>query len=137
MISQNDSPTIKDLREFGLLFGGFVIMFFGVLIPWVWGGVGHLPKWPFVFGAVIIMWGLLLPATLEPVYSVWMKLSNVMGWINTRIILALLYFGLFSPMAIVMKLFGKDPMARHFEKNRKSYRVPSRKPAADHMEKPY
>jgi len=41
-----------------------------------------------------------------------MKFAHVLGWINTRIILTLVYFLIISPLALVFKLIGKDPMER-------------------------
>jgi hypothetical protein len=41
------------------------------------------------------------------------------------------------PVALVMKLVRRDPMARRFDETASSYRVPSRKAPPDHMEKPF
>lgn len=43
-----------------------------------------------------------------------MKFAHILGWINTRIILTLVYFLIISPLALLFKLIGKDPMNRKF-----------------------
>ena len=51
-----------------------------------------------------------------------MAVGEGLGWINTRIILSLIFYGVFTPAAVVMRLRGKDPMRRGWEPNRESYR---------------
>ena len=66
-----------------------------------------------------------------------MAIGNVLGWINTRIILGIMYYVLFLPFGLIMQLFAKDPMARKIDKSLKTYRVESTIPTKDHVEKPY
>lgn len=44
-----------------------------------------------------------------------MKFAHVLGWINTRIILSIVYFFIFTPLALIFRLMGKDPLGRPFE----------------------
>ena len=48
----------------------------------------------------------------KPLYRGWMKFAHGLGWVNTRIILTLVYYLVFSPLAILFKIIGKDPMNR-------------------------
>jgi len=84
-----------------------------------------------------MLWGLLAPTTLKPVYVGWMKFGNVMNWINTRIILGILFYGLFLPIGVVMRLFGKDPMQRKLDRGLSSYRVTSENDDKSNVERPY
>ena len=45
-----------------------------------------------------------------------MKFGNVMNWINTRLILGVMFYGIFLPIGLCMRLFGKDPMQRTLDK---------------------
>ena len=83
------------------------------------------------------MWALLAPTTLKPVYIGWMKFGNVMNWINTRIILGILFYGIFLPIGIVMRVFGKDPMQRKLDRELSSYRVQSQNNEKSNVERPY
>jgi len=129
------NPTRKELRDFGLILGGMTAAVFGLLLPWLFDH--NLPRWPWLFGSVMLTWTLVLPMTLKPVYIVWMAIGQVLGWINTRIILTIMFYLIILPTGLFMRLTGKDPMAGSFLKASKSYRIPS--PARDkkHMERPF
>jgi len=134
------SMTIKVLdargyRKFGLTTGAIIIVLFGLLIPWLFNL--NFVKWPWILGGVLILWGLLAPTTLKPVYVGWMKFGNVMNWINTRIILGILFYGIFLPIGVVMRLFGKDSMHRKLDRQLSSYRVTSHNDDKSNVERPY
>lgn len=130
----NKNLTSKDLRNFGLIMGGMISLFFGLLIPWIWG-LKWL--WPFIVGAVFVLVAFTVPKLLTPVYHVWMKIGLVLGFINTRIILGVVFYTIFFPFALALKLLGKDPMARKLDAKMKSYRVKSKLPDVDHLRRPY
>src|SRR5262245_61596107 len=99
--------TILDrngLRNFGLTTGAIAAVLFGLLLPWL-RGYGF-PMWPWLAGGILALWGLLAPATLRPVHRVWMAVGNVLGWINTRIILGLVFYTVVLPMGRMMRAFG-------------------------------
>lgn len=110
----------NELRHFGLIVGG-VFCVIGVW-PMIRYGEG-VRLWALLPGALLILLGLVAPVTLGPLFKVWMKVGHVMGWINTRIILGVLYFGLITPMGVIMRLFGWDSMRRAFSRDAESYRV--------------
>ncbi|MDO8414269.1 MAG: SxtJ family membrane protein [Gallionellaceae bacterium] len=125
----------KELRNFAWVTGAAIIVFFGVLLPWIWQWT--FPLWPWITAAMLGAWGTLLPATLRPVYNVWMRLANVLGWINTRIILSLVFFVVFFPFGLIMRILGKDPMTRRLDEHIDSYRVQSSTASRDKMEHPF
>ena len=81
--------------------------------------------------------GLLLTEVLRPVFYVWMKLGHVLGWINTRIILGLVFFIMFAPIALLLRILGKDPLQRKLNDEVRTYRVVSEKLPRERMEKPF
>lgn len=125
----------KMLRHFGLLFAAILVALFALLLPWLLGR--PVPRWPFYIAVPVAALALAWPLGLKPLYHVWMKFGAVMGFINTHIILGVLFFLIVTPMALVMRLLGKDPMARRFENNLASYRRVHPSQSRDHMEKPY
>lgn len=127
--------SAKTIRDFALIMAAMLPTIFGLLLPWLWGF--NLPSWPWIGAAVFALLGLTLPKTLLPVYFVWMKLALVLGWINTRLLLGLIFFALIVPMGIAMRLFGKDPMARAINTDAKSYRVDSPALPDHHSERPF
>jgi hypothetical protein len=130
-----DAPTKKELRDFGLVLGAIVAVLFGLALPWF---LGHeYPRWPWVVAGVLWVWALSFPTTLGPVHRGWMAIGHLLGWLNTRIILGIMFFVIFLPVGMVMKLVGKDPMARQQLKDLSSYRVKSQSLARNHVERPY
>jgi hypothetical protein len=125
----------KALRSFGLLFPAVLALLFGLLVPW-WRE-RPLPWWPFYIGVPMVVLALLWPAALRPLYIVWMKFGAVMGFINTRIIMVVLFYVFFTPIGWLMRLLGKDPLVRGFDRSAASYRVPSHAQDKEHLEKPY
>jgi hypothetical protein len=124
----------SDLRKFGLVTAAMLVLFFDVLIPWIWSITP--PLWPLVAAGILAAFALLLPGWLAPVYRVWMRFAMALGWVNTRIILSLIFFVVFLPVGLVMRIFN-DPMRRARDTGADSYRVASNPPKPQNMERPY
>jgi len=135
MSAEIEKLDAKGYRKFGLTTGGIVIVLFGLAIPWIFNL--NYPKWPWMLGAGLGAWALLVPTTLQPVYKGWMKFGHVMNWINTRLILGIMFYGIFLPIGLVMRLFGKDPMHRKLDQAQASYRVKSQHELKNNVERPY
>jgi Saxitoxin biosynthesis operon protein SxtJ len=120
----------KQYRSFGLMVGG-IFAAIGVW-PLLVRGEG-VRIWAMVLGVLLMVPALILPKSLGPVYRIWMVLGNALGWINTRIILGVIFFGLITPMGLVMRLAGKDSMRRNYEKTSDTYRVPRSPRPGSHM----
>ncbi|MGB4995371.1 MAG: SxtJ family membrane protein [Nitrospira sp.] len=120
----------KELRNFGLIVGGVFILI-GVW-PLIRYGEG-IRLWAIVPGSLLVPLGLAAPTILAPLFKVWMKVGHVMGWINTRIILGILYFGLITPMGVIMRMFGWDSMRRALSRDAESYRVVRQARPRNHM----
>ncbi|NND69354.1 MAG: sxtJ [Halioglobus sp.] len=126
--------TPRELRNFGLVTAVMLVLFFDILIPWIWGIA--LPVWPLIAASVLVLMALLVPKALGPVYIVWMKFANVLGWVNTRIILGLIFYVIFMPVGLVVRALS-DPMRRKSDDGANSYREESRQPKIENMERPY
>ena len=66
-------------------------------------------------GGLFLLLGLAVPAALSPIYRPWMKLAAVLGWVNTRILLGLMFLLVFTPLAVVRRALGRDPLALRFD----------------------
>lgn len=86
---------------------------------------------------MLTTWALLAPRSLKPVYGLWMKFGLLMNWINTRLILGIVFYGMILPIGMLMRLAGKDPMHRNLDSNADSYRVESQNESRDNVERPY
>ena len=131
-------PTLDNagLRKFGLTTGAIVVGLFAFFFPWIFD-IAAMPVWPWVVAGLLWVPALFIPGVLRPVYSIWMKIGGVIGWINTRIILGVLFYVLVLPMGLIMRLIGKDPMARKVDNSTSSYRVKSVNAPKDRLEKPF
>lgn len=126
--------THAELRKFGYTIG-VVLVLVAVFLFWkqkpialYFAGVG----------AGFITFGIILPIILKPLYYFWMALAVLMGFVMTRVILTLLYFGMFTPIAWLTKLLGKDLLDERWDKNAETYwrkrpNVPFDPKSAEHM----
>ncbi len=100
--------TRTELRKFGLTVGTA----FAVLgaISW-WRGHELPPRVMWTVAALLIVPGAIAPGILGPVHKGWMAFATVLGHINTRIILTVVYYLVMTPIGLVMRLF-RDPLNR-------------------------
>jgi len=133
----HDIPELdaKGLRQFGLSTGGIVVVLFGLAIPWLFDFA--YPLWPWVVGGILATWAGAAPRSLKPVYRVWMRIGLLLNRVTTPIILAIVYFAVITPTAVIMRVFGRDTMAGKIDASTDSYRVPSKKPPKRNLEKPF
>ena len=109
----------KQLREFGLLIGFGFPLLIGWLIPIL---TGHgFRVWTLWIGFPGLLIGLTSPRLLYYPYKFWMKLGVILGWVNSKIILGLVFIIVLLPISFVMRLIGYDPLRTQL-KEKKTYR---------------
>ena len=123
------------LREFGLTFGAAVVVIFGLFFPWLLERAW--PVWPWVIAALFWALAILHSLWLRPVYRAWMRFGLLASRVMTPLVLGIVFFVIISPMAMVMRRMGKDPMQRSLDPNHKSYRVKSTKSSGEKLERPF
>ena len=130
----DNKKETKELRTFGLMVGG-IFLILG-LWPALWRG--EEPRlWALIPGIVLVVLGISLPRSLKPAHKVWMVVGDVLGWINTRIILGVIFYGMITPMGLIMRLFGWDSMRRAFMRETSTYRVVKRPRSPSHMSRQF
>lgn len=133
MTQQNISA--KELRSFGFILSTIFIAFFGVFLPLLKNQPS--PTWPWILASTLLVFTFFVPKLLKFIYLPWMKLGAILGWINTRLILGIIFFSVITPISFVLRIAKYDPLKRHFEPNAKSYRIQSETQSIKHMERPY
>jgi hypothetical protein len=124
----------KGLRQFGLTTGAIVAGLFGLIFPFL---LDHAwPIWPWVVFGTLALWALVAPSTLNPVYRGWMHVGLLLGKVTTPIVLTLVFLIAILPAALILRILGKDPMRRSFDES-DTYRVKSKQPTSENLEKPY
>ena len=89
---------------------------FGVVFAIVFAIVAFWPVWPLqvpnfywlAAAAVMLVLGVYFPRPLSPFNRVWLAIGHGLGWINARIILGFIFFVIVTPIALFMKLLGRD-----------------------------
>ena len=133
----NEIPKLdrKGLREFAIVTGGVLALIFGLFLPWVFER--SYPYWPWIVWALLGGWGLIAPESLRPVYKAWMKFALLLGKVTTPLVLGIVFFLIFFPVAMVFRILRKDPMKRKLDEHSPSYRVPSNEISQGSLEKPF
>ena len=123
-----------ELRSFGLLVGGV----FSIIGLWPLLPQSDPPRlWAIVLGAGFFLLGLFLPNSLKWPHRLWMKVGHVLGWVNTRIILGIIFYGLITPMGVLKRVMGKDSMRRALVQEADTYRVLRTARPASHIKRQF
>lgn len=123
-------------RDFGLLVGGVFLALGGW---WFYRGrYATLSAVLIVLGATLMLLGAFLPRSLVVPNRLWMGLAEAMGFVMTRVILGVVFFLFVTPIGLVRRLSGGDPLGRRGSRT-ESYWKPytERRHDPKHYEKMY
>ena len=103
-----DNRSKENLVRFGLVIGfGFPIII-GFILPSIFGHSNKL--WTLFIGIPSVMLAILKPNLLIYPYKLWIFIGDILGWINSRLILGIIYILILQPIALIMKIIGYDPL---------------------------
>lgn len=106
----------KSLRKFGITMGiAFLVITLFLLIRHKYNLL------PILISGVFFILAFTTPIVLKPIYIIWMKLAFILSWFNTRLILVIIFYLIFTPFGLVIKLLGKDLLDLKIEKDKPSY----------------
>ena len=108
----------KEVRQFGLMMG-LILGIFGGLFFWRDHPLVAYVLWS--IGLFMAASCVLAPGGMRPVFRAWMKFAMALGWVNTHLILFLLYYLIFTPVGLVRKVFHPDPLQHKIDKTATSY----------------
>ena len=115
------SATPKQLRQFGWMVGVVLIAIgFWQLYRQI-HPTARIVLWS--LGGCLLVSGLFLPKVLSPIYKLWMGLAGILGWVNTRILLGLIFYLLFTPIGLIMRVLQRDVLQRKIDPNVDTYWV--------------
>lgn len=119
-----DAPR-KTVRQFA---GLWLVALGALACYWGWWREHTTVGWVLLVLAVTVgPLGLVAPHLIRPVWMASLVVTFPIGWLLSRVLLGVLYYGLFTPFALVFRLIGRDPLARHNRPASETYWVP--KPA--------
>jgi len=111
-LSEVDLPSN---RKFG---------FFLVAILWIAAAYSfyvNSTDWLYIIGTiggVFLIVAIIKPVILLPLNKLWMKFGLLIGMIVSPIVLGVIFFGIFTPIAIFMRLFGRDELCLMFKEKK-------------------
>lgn len=65
-----------------------------------------------VVGVTLLLAGLLMTRAARAFHTVWMRLASALGYVNSRVLLTLMYYLALAPYGLVSRLAGRDPLRR-------------------------
>ena len=111
----NQIYTNKELRNFGLLFGILFPIIIGLLIPLLYKH--DFRFWTFIISFPILIIALTSPKLLKYPHLMWLRFGDFLGFVNSHIILGLIFLIVLLPISLLMKLFRYDPLASNKSQN--------------------
>jgi Saxitoxin biosynthesis operon protein SxtJ len=109
LTSTDQALSRKTITSFALIVSAALLVI--AAIQWRRGA----PQWVLVtllsIVAALLLGAAFAPSLLRPVYRVWMRIGEALAWVNTRILLTLIFFLVVTPIGVLMRLFGRSPIA--------------------------
>ena len=113
---------------------GLALLLICLICYQVWGQQVLIPA-----AIIILLLTMTCPRIFQPFARFWFALSNIMGSVVSKIVLALLFFALVLPVGLVRRVMGKDSMQlKRWKQGQESvFRGRARKFVASDLEHPY
>jgi Saxitoxin biosynthesis operon protein SxtJ len=126
LVSIDWRPAERRVRQFGLL-GGFLFL---AVAGWdaYRNGMSTTAAAFAMLAAVFVVGGLAWPRAFRFVYIGMMVASYPVGWVMSHLLLFVIYFGVFTPLGLVFRLLGRDPLQLRPEPNATTYWRPKSTP---------
>lgn len=106
------SSDRKSLRSFGLVMGS-VLLVVAVIVTWKSAWTLTTAVWVILSAcALFVAAAIAAPQSLRAIHRVWMMFATVLGFIMTRVILSVVYFVVVTPIGLVLRAVGKDPLSK-------------------------
>jgi hypothetical protein len=115
----------KDIRKFGIT----AFLFFGILCAVGIWRQKPVPIYLFGFLSCLGLGFILIPGILEPVYRGWLNIAHFIGQVITTLMLAIAYYVVITPAALLKRLFGGRPLPLSPDPDASTYWVSREEPA--------
>lgn len=116
IVFDTETPLRSKLKSLVIPGSLFVLWLVGV------GAGGGAVRWGLIgFGVGGTLAMLASRGLATRFYRFWMEAGKPIGWTVSTVLLGVVYLLVVTPVGLVMRVFGHDPMARGFDKRRDSY----------------
>jgi hypothetical protein len=114
---KNIKGNKSEWKKFGITMG-IILSVIGFFLLWK---KNNNYNYILFLAAAFFITGLILPSILRPVYKVWMAIAVVMNFIMTRVIMAVIFYLIVTPIGLIASLTGKKFLDVKIDKSAKSY----------------
>jgi hypothetical protein len=128
LLEINRNPSRRDLAWFGAVLLLFFVVVGGIIGRALHSDVARNALWGAGSGLALVYY--LVPPLRRPVFVGWMYAAYPIGFVVSHVLLGLVYFGVVTPIGLLMRAVGHDPMARRFDRSAPTYWI-ARERAAD------
>jgi hypothetical protein len=59
---------------------------------------------------LLVLIGFLVPTAAKAFHRLWYRIAFALGWVNSRILLTIIYFLIFVPYGVISRMAGRDPL---------------------------
>ncbi|MEM7476533.1 MAG: hypothetical protein AAF483_16215 [Planctomycetota bacterium] len=123
LVEVNWQPADRQLRQFGLVC--FIAL---PMVAWIWGAsalwIGILAA----VAALIAIGGFVAPQLLKPIFLALMIITIPIGMVVGELAMMFIYFLVFLPLGLVMRMAGRDALQLRIKKETSSYWETKKKP---------
>lgn len=123
LIEIKRDPTERDIRQFAFFWLPAICFVAGGLAWYQFGSV-RVAAVLAVGGATSMLLGAVRPRWMRAVFLGWMWAAFPIGWLVSHVLIAAIYYLLITPMGMAMRIAGRDPLGRQFDRDAESYWVP-------------
>jgi hypothetical protein len=121
VVQINKNPSRRQLNQFGFIWLGFLAFFGAVAFFKLHNHTLAMVLW--VLAVVVPVVGWMIPVLMRVVFLGLSYLAWPIGFVVSHVVLALVYYLVFTPIGLLMRVFGYDPMGRAFDPDSASYWV--------------
>jgi len=110
---KHSNVELPSNRSFGFLFG---FIFLVVSAYFYMENSAFSTYFFFMLSIFFSIVALVKADVLQPLNNLWMQFGLLLGMIVSPIVLGIIFFGLFTPLSVLMRLFGRDELRLRYKK---------------------
>ncbi len=119
MIEIDTSPSARTLRHFGWM----LLVFFGLIggLAWWRFDAPTVSRGLWIAGASVGALYFAVPRLRRPIYLGWIYAALPLGWLVSHAVMAIVYYGVVTPIGLVSRAFGRDALQRTIDRDASTY----------------
>ena len=117
---------ISSNRSFGIVFS----IFFSLVGIYLLLNNSSVYYWSFLISLMFFILGLFNSKILGPLNQIWFKFGILLGKVVSPIVMGIIFFLVITPIAILLKIFGKDVLKLKLNNN-ETYWIEKNEPKSD------